>query len=439
MVDRVTAGAGSSRSRSLGRGLEVEIVAVGNELLLGETVDTNSAILGRRLAEIGARVARVTTVGDDRERMAAAFGEVRARARWAISMGGLGPTRDDLTRQVVADVLDRPLELDPEQLEIVRDKFRRYGYDEMPESNVGQAMVPAGARAVANPHGTAPGLVIEEEGFTLFVLPGVPREMEAMLEDVVLPELLEAVGEGAPVVESRVVHTVGIGESALAERIDDLVEDADPIEVAFLPRTGQVDVRLTVAGLPAGEAAEALDELAEAIADRARPWFWGYDEVTLPAAVGEALGSRGWRLAVAESCTGGLLGAEITTVPGSSAWFLGGVEAYADVVKTTLLDVPETTLERHGAVSEATCRAMAAGVRARLGADVGCAITGIAGPGGGTAEKPVGLVFIGIETPEGASVRRLSYPGAREEVRRRSVLAALGRILRACRRGGGTS
>lgn len=429
----MNAGRSRIREETGQRGLEVEIVAIGNELLLGETVDTNSAAVGRRLGQIGARVVRVTTVGDDRERMTAAFREVRGRARWAISMGGLGPTRDDLTREVVAEVLGRPLELDHEQLEVVREKFRAFGHEEMPESNTSQAMVPRGARALPNPHGTAPGLAIEEEGFTLFVLPGVPKEMEALLEDAVLPELLEAAGEGAPVVESRVVHTVGIGESALADRIDDLVEDVDPIEVAFLPRTGQVDVRLTVAGLPAGEAGERLEALARAIAERARPWSWGFDETTLPEAVGDALRDRGWSLAVAESCTGGLLGGEITTAPGSSAWFVGGVQAYSNEVKSALLGVSEETLERCGAVSEAACRAMAGGVRERLEAEVGCAITGVAGPGGGTDEKPVGLVFCGVETPEGASVRRFTYPGSREDVRRRSVLAALGMILRACR------
>lgn len=416
--------------------MEVEILAIGNELLLGETVDTNSATVGRRLSRIGARLVRVTTVGDDPARMAAALREVRGRARWAISMGGLGPTRDDRTREVVAEVLGRPLVLDEEQLAIVEEKFRGFGYEEMPASNRSQAMVPEGARVAPNPHGTAPGLVIEEEGFTLFVLPGVPREMEALLESAVLPTLIEALGEGAPVVESKVVHTVGVGESALAERIDDLVEGAGPLEVAFLPRTGQVDVRLTAAGLPEAEARERLDALAAAIAERAEPWFWGFDGTTLPEAVGRALEARGWTLAVAESCTGGLLGAEITTVPGSSAWFLGGVLAYANAVKDAALGVPEAVLAAHGAVSEETCRAMARGARERLGADVACAITGVAGPGGGTEAKPVGLVFCGVETPDGTRVRRLSYPGSREVVRRRSVLAAQGMILAACRETG---
>lgn len=413
--------------------MEVEIVAIGNELLLGETVDSNSAHIAGRLAEIGVRATRITTVGDDRERMVDILRGVRERVRWAITTGGLGPTRDDVTREAVAEVFDRPLELDQEELETVRRKFREYGYERMPESNVSQAMVPSGARTIDNPHGTAPGLVLEEEGFTLFVLPGVPREMTALLEDAVLSELVGAAGEGAPVVRSRLVHTVGIGESALAERIDDLVDDADPVEVAFLPHLGQVDVRLTAAGVPEEEAERALDELAGRIAERARPWFFGYDDDTLAGVIGQALEARDWKVAVAESCTAGLLGAEITTVPGSSGWFAGGVQAYANGVKESLLGVPAETLETHGAVSEETCRAMAAGIRERLGIEVGCAITGIAGPGGGTPEKPVGLVFCAVETPDDCEVRRLTYPGSREEIRWRSVLATLGMLLRLVR------
>lgn len=415
----------------------VEIVAIGNELLLGETVDTNSAHVARRLAEIGARAARVTTVGDDRARIADALREVRGRARWGITMGGLGPTRDDLTREVVADVFDRPLRLDEGLLEELEAKFRRYGYDAMPPSNRGQAMVPEGARAIPNPHGTAPGLVLEDDGFTLFVVPGVPKEMEAMLEDAVLPEIVANLGEGAPVVKSRLVRTVGIGESALAERIEDLVEAADPLEVAFLPKTGRVDVRLTAAGLPAAEADRRLEEAAAAIAERAGGWFYGYDDATLPGAVGDAVRSRGWTVAVAESCTGGGLGAVITAAPGSSDYFLGGIVAYADEVKRELLGVPAAILADHGAVSEATCRAMAAGVRTRLGADAGCAITGIAGPGGGTAEKPVGLVWCCVETPAGSTTRRLEYPGDREAVRGRATLATLALLLGAARGGDG--
>lgn len=413
--------------------MEIEIVVIGNEILLGETVDTNSAHVGERLREIGARVSRITTIGDDRESIVDAVRGARSRVRWAMTMGGLGPTRDDLTREAVAEVLDREIVIDEEQLEIVEEKFRRYGYDEMPASNRSQAEVPDGARVIPNPHGTAPGLVFDEEGFTLFVLPGVPREMKAMLEDAVLPALLEAVEEGAPVVASKVVHTVGIGESALAERLEVLADDTDPVEVAFLPHLGQVDVRLTIAGVASEEAEERLEELARRIADRAGAWFYGFDDETLPGALGDALGDRGWTVAVAESCTAGGLGAKITEEPGSSAWFVGGIQAYADEVKEALLDVPSGTLVEHGAVSEETCRAMAAGIRARLGADVGAAITGIAGPGGGTEEKPVGLVWCAVETPEGTRVRKLTYPGSRSAVRERSVLAAMALLLQTAR------
>lgn len=418
--------------------MEIEIVVIGNEILLGETVDTNSAHVGERLREIGVRVSRITTVGDDRESIVDAIRGARSRARWALTMGGLGPTRDDLTREAVAEVFDREIRIDEEQLEIVEEKFRRYGYDEMPASNRCQAEVPEGARVIPNPHGTAPGLVLEDGGFALFVLPGVPGEMKAMLDAAVLPALLEAAEEGSPVVASKVVHTVGIGESALAERVEDLVDGSDPVEVAFLPRLGQVDVRLTIAGVASGEARERLDALADRIADRAGRWWYGFDDETLPGALGEALVARGWTVAVAESCTAGGLGAKITEEPGSSAWFVGGVQAYADEVKEALLDVPAGTLVEHGAVSEETCRAMAAGIRARLGADVGAAITGIAGPGGGTAEKPVGLVWCAVETPAGASVRKLTYPGSRSAVRDRSVLAAMTLLLRAARDGEGS-
>lgn len=416
--------------------MEVEIVAVGNELLLGETVDTNSAHVARRLAEIGARVRRTTHVGDDRERLAALLREARERSRWIVIMGGLGPTRDDLTREVVADVLDRPLRLDPGLLADVEAKFRRFGIDPMPAANRSQAEVPEGAEVIPNPHGTAPGLVVEDDRCMLFLLPGVPQEMKALLEDGVLPRLVAAAGEGAPVVRSRTIRTAGIGESSLAERIDDLVSDPAPVEVAFLPRLGEVDIRLTVAGIPREEADRHLEELLAAIVGRCGPWVYGTDDVTLAGAVGVALRGRGWSLAVAESCTGGGLGAEVTSAPGASEYFLGGVIAYADRVKIDRLGVPPVLLAAHGAVSEAVSRSMADGIRTALAADAGCAITGVAGPTGGSSEKPVGLVWCAVATPGGSSVRRLDAPGSRGAVRRRAVIAALALLLRAARGDG---
>jgi nicotinamide-nucleotide amidase len=416
--------------------MDVEIIAIGNELLLGETVDTNSSHVARRLAELGVRVSRVTVVPDDRVRMRQALEEARDRSAWVITTGGLGPTRDDLTRTVVAEVFGVPLEIDTEVLATVEERFRRFGYERMPASNRSQAEVPRGARVIPNRHGTAPGLIVEGGGSTFFVLPGVPAEMRALLEEGVLPVLAAASGGESPVVRSRVIHTAGIGESALAERLDEVLADPGPVEVAYLPHLGMVDVRLTLAGFPLLEADRRLDVLAGEIIRRSSPWFYGIDEETLPRAIGAALEARGWKVGVAESMTAGELGAEITSVAGSSAWFVGGILAYANEVKEALLGVPRDALELHGAVSEETCRAMLSGVRRALSAEVGCAVTGIAGPAGGSAEKPVGLVWIGVETPDGVEVRKLDYPGGREEVRRRATVATLALLWRELQRTG---
>jgi nicotinamide-nucleotide amidase len=411
--------------------VDVEIVAIGNELLLGETVDTNSAWTARRLAEIGGRVSRITIVGDDSARMRVALEEARARSRWVITTGGLGPTRDDLTRSVVADLFGLPLEIDEALLAGVEARFQRFGYERMPESNRSQAEVPRGARVIPNRNGTAPGLIVEGEGSTFFVLPGVPHEMRALLEEGVVPVLAAADGGGVPIVRSRVIRTAGIGESALAEKLDDVLAETAPIEVAYLPHLGMVDVRLTLGGFPRDESDRRLDAVAAEVIGRSRPWFYGVDGETLAGAIGAALVARGWSLAVAESMTAGELGAEITSVAGSSAWFRGGVLAYANEAKTALLGVPEEALVRHGAVSEETCRAMLAGARKSFDADVGCAITGIAGPAGGSEEKPVGTVWIGVETPADRRVRKLDCPGGREEVRRRATVATLALLWRA--------
>ncbi len=405
-----------------------EIVAIGNELLLGETVDTNSAHVARCLARIGVRVHRTTVVGDDRERLRSVLTEVRDRSRLVVTMGGLGPTHDDITREVVAEVFDRRLVLDEQLLSELNERFRRFGY-EMPPGNRSQAEVPEGARVIPNPHGTAPGLIIDDGRTTFYVLPGVPTEMKALLDDAVLPGILAASDGREPVVQSRVVRTVGIGESALAEMLADVVAEAAPLEVAFLPHLGRVDVRLTATGLSVSDAEPRLAELASAIAARASRWYYGEDGTTLPDAILEKLRDRGWTVAVAESCTGGGLGAALTEAPGSSDVFLGGIVAYSNDVKIAALGVAQDLLEEHGAVSEPVCRSMATAIRERFGAAVGCAITGVAGPGGGTPEKPVGLVYCGVETPLDAKIRRLDYPGTRDAVRERATLSTMGLLL----------
>lgn len=406
-----------------------EVIAVGNELLLGETVDTNTAHIASALAAIGVRIGRASVVGDDPETLSEALRVARERSRWVIVTGGLGPTRDDLTRDVVSEVLGRPLSVDPDVLVELEARFERFGY-EMPAANRKQAEVPAGARVLPNTYGTAPGLVIDEGGATFFILPGVPNEMRALLREAVIPEITEQLPERGSIVRSRTIRTAGIGESALAERIDDIVVGSS-LQVAFLPHFGRVDVRIT--GDREDAAGDTIDSLAEAIIDRIDRWYYGDDDTDLPAATIDALRRRGWTVAVAESCTGGGLGAALTRTPGSSDVFLGGIIAYANKVKVAELGVPEAMLEEHGAVSEEVCRQMAVGVRARLGADVGSSITGIAGPGGGTEEKPVGLVYSAIATEDSCHLHQLSYPGSRGTIRERATQAALTLLLNAAR------
>lgn len=406
-----------------------EIIAVGNELLLGETVDTNTAYIAGALAAVGVRVGRASVVGDDPETLGDALRVARGRSRWVIVTGGLGPTRDDLTRDVVADVLGRPLRIDPVILTEIEARFERFGY-KMPEANRSQAEVPEGARVVPNAYGTAPGLVIDDDGTTFFVLPGVPNEMHALLREAVIPEIAGQLPGRSPVVRSRTIRTTGIGESALAERIDDLVMES-ALQIAFLPHSGRVDVRITAD--EEGADGEAIDILAGAIIERLDRWYYGDDDTRLSAAVVEALRKRGWTVAVAESCTGGGLGAALTDTPGASDVFLGGVVAYANEVKIAELGVHQAALEAHGAVSEEVCREMAIGVRSRIGADVGSSITGVAGPGGGTEEKPVGLVYCGVATGDGCRVRKISYPGSRATIRERAVQTALTLLLHTAR------
>ncbi|MFN2433421.1 MAG: CinA family nicotinamide mononucleotide deamidase-related protein [Gemmatimonadota bacterium] len=409
----------------------VEIVTVGDEILLGETLDSNAAFLARESARAGFEVRRVTTLPDDPVPLRQGLVEARARGGTVLVTGGLGPTRDDLTRWAVAEAFGRRLALRADLLVAIEERFRAFGYAELPEGNRAQAELPEGAEALPNSRGTAPGFVVEDGTSTMYAMPGVPAEMEAMFATSVLPRLCAGVGEGLVAVRQRVVRTAGIGESALAERIADLLGAESALRVAFLPGMGNVDVRLTAAGLGDEEAERALTALEDAIAARLAPWVFGRDGDTLAEAAGRALAARGLRLGLAESCTGGLVGDLLTDVPGSSAWFAGGVVAYDDAVKRDLLGVSPETLARHGAVSAETCAEMLAGARARFGTACALAVTGIAGPGGGSAEKPVGLVHVGARVGDLVRLERRQWPGTRREIKTRAGWAALLLLLRA--------
>ncbi len=412
--------------------MQVELVTIGEELLLGHTVDTNAAYLSRALAALGVRVVRRSTVGDGEDEIAIAVGEALDRTGAVITTGGLGPTSDDSTKPAIARVFGRELYLDEHVLHGIEERFRRYGVrGPIPTSNRQQALIPAGADIIPNAHGSAPGIWLEDDrGRWVAMLPGVPREMRGVLEDELLPRLRTRVGRESAVVMSRTLRTTGIGESALADRLGDLARVVEGIPVAYLPGWEGADLRLTLTGHPAAEAATLLDRAAHRLRAIAGEYVYGQDSDDLAALVLDRCRACQASIATAESCTGGLLGARLTEIPGSSDVYVGGVVAYADAVKVSTLGVAPDLLARHGAVSEEVAVAMAVAIRERLDATIGISITGVAGPGGGTADKPVGLVWIAAAWPgQHRSLERM-FVGDRPEIRHRATQAALDMVRR---------
>jgi nicotinamide-nucleotide amidase len=402
-----------------GRPPAVEILTIGNELLRGDTIDGNAAWLGRRLGAVGIRVVRRATVGDDAAVIRAALGEALARTGTVLCTGGLGPTSDDLTRPAVAAFYGRALHLDAAVLEQVERRFAARGIA-MPPSNRVQAEVPAGAHVFANPAGTAPGLALDDAALgATILLPGVPNEVHALVEHGVLDWLRARWPELAPMT-GAVLRTTGLGESALFDQVRDLVPDGGPVEVAFLPSWNGVDVRFTAAGH-----AHEVNALADTFAARLEPWCYGRDERDLAEVLGAALRARGEHVALAESCTGGMVARRLTDHAGASDYLHAGFVVYHNDAKQALLGVPAATLEAHGAVSEATARAMLDGARRAAGAACGIAVTGVAGPGGGTADKPVGTVWIAAGAGGESEVRQFRFVGSRDAIRHYATQAAL--------------
>jgi nicotinamide-nucleotide amidase len=408
--------------------VKLEVVTIGSELLLGQVVDTNAAELGRALAAAGAEIVRHVSVADRPEAIRAAVAESLERTGFVITTGGLGPTRDDMTKREVAAIFGKPLLLDDAVLRSLEERFRRLGRA-MPASNRTQAEVPEGAVVLPNPRGTAPGLWVEDaRGRVVVMLPGVPSEMRGLLAEEVLPRISRR-SRGA-VVRSRTVRTTGIAESALAVRVGAIEDDIAPITLAYLPSTEGVDLRVTAWRLGEDEAERSLAAAAAVLRERAGEHCYGEDGADLAAVVLEQLRARKARLVVAESCTGGLLGARITAVPGASDVFIGGVVAYDNVVKSGTLDVPPELLERYGAVSEQVVGAMAQGVQRQFAVDAALAITGIAGPSGGTVDKPVGTVWIAARLGAEARALKRVFPGDRGEIRARAAQGALDLLRR---------
>jgi len=410
--------------------MDAEIIAVGSELLTPFRQDTNSLYLTGKLNSLGIEVRLKTLVGDDRERLAMVFRAALDRSGLVLLTGGLGPTEDDVTREVVATVLGRPLREIPEIRQRLEQRFARLGRP-MPQTNLRQALVPEGSEWLANPQGTAPGLWLEPEGKIVILLPGPPRELEATFEPECLPRLAR-LARGSPI-KTRVYKVVGLPESEVDELIAPIYKDYTNPTTSLLAVPGIIEVHLRARAATEAEADTLLSELGDKIELALGDPVFSTRGESLEEVVGLYLVMRRKTLAVAESCTGGLLSGRLTRIPGSSDFFQGGAVCYSNELKTRLAGVPTALIEAHGAVSVPVAQAMAEGIRARSQASIGIGVTGIAGPGGGSAEKPVGLVFIALADERGTQVRQFRFPGDRERVRQWAITAALEMIRRRVR------
>ncbi len=403
--------------------MKAEIITVGNELLSGATLDTNSAYLAEKLSEFGNGVTRRPTMRDTVEPIAEAIEEARRRVIFVITTGGLGPTNDDVTKKALARALGKPLVLHEEVLKKVEERFRRRG-EKMPLVNQNQALLPSGAKWFANDYGTAPGILVEEGEKRLIALPGVPREMRGIFKEEVTPYLRKAFGTASAVVRRR-LRTTGIAESALYEKIQRVIPEGEGLHFAFLPSYFGVDLRLEISGQEKERADKLLEEKLAQIRPLLEDFLYAEGEASMEEVVGRLLLEAKKKLATAESCTGGLVAKRITDVPGSSDYFERGVVTYSNEAKHELLSVPQKFLKTVGAVSPEVAERMAKGARKLGGVDLGIGVTGIAGPGGGSAEKPVGLTYIALADRKKSWVEKFVFSGDREVSRVRASQAAL--------------
>lgn len=390
-----------------------EILCVGTELLLGDIVNTNAAFLSRKLAELGISVYKHTAVGDNPKRLKSALAEALDHSDLVITSGGLGPTYDDLTKETVAEYFGKKLSIHKESLESIRSYFAKTGRV-MTKNNEKQAMMPEGATVFPNHYGTAPSLAItggENDSKTVIMLPGPPSELCPIFNEQILPYLKT---RRDSVLVSKNIHIFGMGESAVETALGDLMQKAVNPTVAPYCKEGEVRLRVTASAENEEKAKSACDEMIERIrSTEVGKFIYGIDVDSIENALISALRQKGLTFACAESCTGGLIAKRMTDISGCSDVFLGGCVTYANEAKVALLGVKEETLAKHGAVSAQTAIEMARGVRERLGADIGVSTTGIAGPTGGTPEKPVGTVFVGISTKDGNDFRKLSLSSMR--------------------------
>ncbi len=410
--------------------MDAEIIAVGSELLTPFGTDTNSLYLTGKLNALGIEVRYRIIAGDDHDRLTDAFQNALRRSALIILTGGLGPTEDDITRNVVAEVLGRPLRENPEIRSRIEKRFESLNRS-MPPNNLRQSLLPEGAQWLENAHGTAPGIWIERDGVIVILLPGPPRELEPMFESHCMP-LLERVG-GKERIRTRVYKIIGLPESEVDRVIAPLYTPYQNPATTILSKPGTIEVHLRARAASEEEAEALLGELGDKIELALGEHVFSAHGESLEEVVGMYLMMKQLTLAVAESCTGGLVSERLTRVPGSSNFFLGGAVCYSNELKIRLAGVPAALIEREGAVSKTVAHALSEGIRTRAASSIGVGLTGIAGPGGGSAEKPVGLVFIALTDARGTSVREFRFPGERQRVRYWASQMALEMIRRRVR------
>ncbi len=399
-----------------------EVITIGDELLRGEIIDSNKSYLSERLLEIDVHTRFHCSVLDDPADMKDAFLRAADRSEIVLVSGGLGPTRDDITIEVLAETFGRQLERHAPSMAALEAFFERFGR-EMSPSNAKQADFPVGSDVLENPVGTAPGCMLEAGRTAFFCMPGVPRELYQMMVEQVMPRVAKRAGGQPMVVRSAILRTFGIGESTLEDELTG-VAHSEHVQLGFRTTFPDNFLRPVARGVTEEEADRHLEEACKAIEEKLGSLLYGRDDDSMEATVGKLLVAHGATLAVAESCTGGMIGERATSVPGASAWFLGGVQAYSNAVKEGMLGVPKDMLEQHGAVSEPVARAMAEGARERLGATWALSTTGISGPDGGTDDKPVGTVWIACAGPDGTEAHEFLFPFDRQRNRQVTVQMA---------------
>jgi len=400
----------------------IEFITIGDEILSGDTVNTNAAYIGEKLIEVGFEIRWISTVGDNIEDIVNAVSNAEKRADVIITSGGLGPTNDDRTREAICRLLDVEPEINLEVLDSIKSRFKRRGLD-MPEVNKVQALLPCGCEILKNEKGTAPGLLFKTGRTSVIVLPGVPHEFKYFVKKTVIPRL-ESKGEKKHII-TRTIKTTGISESSLFEKIEISKILSENINVSFLPRSPGVDIKLISKDSNFERARASVQNIEKKIIKKFEKHIFGFDDEKLEEVVGRMLKDLKLTLTVTESCTGGLISHKITNIPGSSQYFDRGIIAYSNNAKIQILKVGKELLKEHGAVSEEVAMAMAEGARKTSGSDIGLSTTGIAGPEGGTKNKPVGLVYIGLSTESRNLIKKFRSIGDRETNKKYFVQEAL--------------